>query len=102
MRLNALIEQVRYNCSLSDARFAGHYSICGLALRLRDLFKWEQRMAPWEERDAAEVLHWIDRKEQLWERIQGEDFVPLDIDGTVYDPFDSAAINAGRGSVSAS
>ena len=95
MRLNALIEQVRYNCSLSDARFAGHYSICGLALRLRDLFKWEQRMAPWEERDAAEVLHWIDRKEQLWERIQGEDFVPLDIDGTVYDPFDSAAINAG-------
>ena len=94
MRPDALTEQVRYNCNLSDARFAGHYSICGLALRLRDLFKWDRRLAPWEEREAAEVLDWIDRKEQLWERIQGEEYVSVDIDGTAYDPFDTSGINA--------
>ncbi len=94
MRPDALTEQVRYNCNLSDARFAGHYSICGLALRLRDLFKWDRRLAPWEEREAAEVLDWIDRKEQLWERIQSEEYVSVDIDGTAYDPFDTSGINA--------
>ncbi len=94
MRPDALTEQVRYNCNLSDARFAGHYSICGLALRLRDLFKWERRLAPWEEREASEVLDWIDRKEQLWERIQNEEYVSVDIDGTAYDPFDTSGINA--------
>ena len=94
MRPNALVDQVRYNCNLSDARFAGHYSICGLALRLRDLFKWERRLAPWEERDASEVLAWIDQREQLWERLQNEEFIPIVIDGRSYDPFDTRRINA--------
>ncbi len=94
MHSDSLVKQVRHNCDLSDARFAGHYSICGLALRLRDLFKWEQRLAPWEEREASEVLAWIGQKEQLWERLQNEDFIPLTIDGKAYDPFDVRAINA--------
>jgi hypothetical protein len=94
MRLDTLIEQVRYNCDISDARFAGHYSICGLALRLRDLFKWEHRLAPWEERDAAEVLEWIGRKEQRWEQLQDEDLVAIAIDGAAYEPFDTIGINA--------
>ena len=94
MHADTLSDQVRYNCDVSDARFAGHYSICGLALRLRDLFKWEHRLAPWEEREASEVLAWIDKKEQLWERLQNEDFNPLDIDGKAYDPFDVHGINA--------
>jgi hypothetical protein len=93
MNQNALVEQVLYNCDLSDARFAGYYSICGLALRLRDLYKWEQGLAPWEEHDASRVLKWIDQKEQLWERLQGKDFIPIDIDGQAFDPFDTDGIN---------
>jgi hypothetical protein len=78
-------------------------SLCRILFDLRsgpapeDLFKWEQRLAPWEERDASEVLDWIDRKEQLWHRIQSEDFVPIEIDGTAYDPFDTDGINARLG-----
>jgi hypothetical protein len=44
------------------------YSICGLALRLRDLFKWEKGLPPWEERDSSEVLEWIEAKENTWEQ----------------------------------
>lgn len=91
---DALIDQVRFNCDVSDARFAGHYSICGLALRLRDLFKWERRLAPWDEREAAEVLEWIGHKEERWEHLQTQEFIPIDIDGTPYDPFDTCGINA--------
>jgi hypothetical protein len=89
-----LTEQVRYNCDVSDARFAGHYSICGLALRLRDLYKWEKQLSPWEEHEPAEILAWIDRKEQLWEKLQGRDFEPIDVDGNLCDPFDVRGINA--------
>ena len=56
----ALQETVRYNCNVSDARHAGSYSICGLALRLRDLYKWENELDPWIEKDAAQVLDWIE------------------------------------------
>lgn len=94
MDTSRLAAQVRYNCDLSDARFAGHYSICGLALRLRDLYKWEKQLPPWEEHDPAEILAWIDRKEQLWENLQDRDFEPIDIDGNPFDPFDVRGINA--------
>ena len=40
-----MTEQVLRNCHISYARHAGLYSICGLALRLRDLYKWEMGLA---------------------------------------------------------
>lgn len=91
---DALADQVRRNCDISDARFAGHYSICGLALRLRDLYKWERGLAPWVEDDADKVLAWIGAREQLWEELQDQDFLPLTIGGTSFDPFDTVGINA--------
>ncbi len=67
--IESIIAQVSGNCTVSDARSAGLYSICGLALRLRDLFKWEKGLPPWEERSAAEVLQWIGEREELWDQI---------------------------------
>jgi hypothetical protein len=91
--MNDLIEQVQRNCDISDARYAGAYSICGLALRLRHLFKWSRSLPPWEEREASEVLAWIGERESLWESLAGEEYQPIVIDGIAHDPFDSAAIN---------
>ena len=54
-----IIRQVLHNCNLSDSRHAGLYSICGLAMRLRDLYKWENGLAPWIEKDSTEILKWI-------------------------------------------
>ena len=67
-QLNVLIRQVLQNCDISDAYHSGLYSICGLALRLRDLYKWEQGLDPWDERDSSEILDWIESKENKWER----------------------------------
>ena len=47
MDIKALREQVLHNCTISDSHHAGLYSICGLALRLRDLYKWEKGLDPW-------------------------------------------------------
>jgi hypothetical protein len=94
MDLDRLTRQVRHNCDVSDARHAGIYSICGLAMRLRDLYKWEHGVPPWEEHEAAQVLDWIGERETLWESLADRPFGPVTIDNDEFDAFDSRAINA--------
>lgn len=91
--LNTLTQQIRKNCNISDARHAGLYSICGLALRLRDLFKWEHGLPPWIEKDSGEVLEWIGEKEELWDRLQQSEYRRLTFNGRTFDPFDAPGVN---------
>lgn len=91
--LDPLIRQTQRNCDISDAHHGGVFSICGLALRLRDLFKWERGLAPWEEGDPAAVLEWIGAREAYWETLAGSDLQPLTINGRTVDPFDAEAVN---------
>lgn len=93
IQLDEITRQVLKNCDISDSAHAGLFSICGLALRLRDLYKWEQGLEPWIERDHHEVLEWIGRQEEKWSRIGETEYVPLAIQGKDYDPFDTPGIN---------
>jgi hypothetical protein len=92
--LKSFTRQVLENCDISDANNAGFYSICGLALRLRDLYKWEKQLPPWEERDSSEILDWIDAKETRWEALAQKGFEKLSLFGKIFDPFDSDGVNA--------
>ncbi|MBW1641906.1 MAG: hypothetical protein JRJ76_03620 [Deltaproteobacteria bacterium] len=92
--LNDITEQILYNCDITDAKYAGIYSICNLALRLRDLFKWENKLDPWIEKNPAEVLEWIGNKEKRWEELADKDYININIQGKEYDPFDTKNINA--------
>jgi hypothetical protein len=92
--LKNLSRQVLRNCDISDADHAGLYSICGLALRLRDLYKWENQLPPWEERDSSEILDWIEAKETRWEAFAENEYEELRLFGQNYDPFDADGINS--------
>jgi hypothetical protein len=94
LNINDIAGQVLHNCEISDAHHAGMYSICGLALRLRDLYKWEHELPPWEERDSAEVLEWIEAKENKWDAHADADFYDISINGKKFDPFDTSGINS--------
>ena len=91
--LDSIVRQVQQNCSISDSRHAGLYSVCGLALRLRDLYKWEKGLDPWVERESSEILEWIASKEEQWGELFDLDFSKIMIDGSMYDPFDRNGIN---------
>ena len=91
--LDDFINRINRNCDISDAGSVGLYSICGLALRLRDLYKWENGLHPWVEKDSSQMLNWIDKKERLWEKIASDDFEKLPLFGKAYDPFDTEAVN---------
>ena len=91
--LETVVNQVVHNCNISDARYAGYYSVCGLALRLRDLYKWEKGLDPWVEDEPSKVLEWIGEREDLWEDLTNENFKKITIKGLSYDAFEARAIN---------
>ena len=93
-QIDDITDQVLENCDVADAQHAGLYSICGLALRLRDLYKWENRLDPWIENDPSEVLKWIGDKEETWEKLIEKDFNDIILLGHRFDPFDVKGINA--------
>jgi len=91
--LESVARQVNRNCRISDSSHAGLYSICGLAMRLRDLYKWENSLAPWVEDESSRVLDWIGRQEDTWNDLAEEEFSAITISGREYDPLDVKHIN---------
>ncbi len=91
--ISDLQRQVQKNCDISDARHAGVYSLCGLLLRMRDLYKWEHRMVPWQEPESADLLGWIEEREKYWEEIIEGEIAPIVLGGERFDPYDMAGLN---------
>jgi hypothetical protein len=94
MDIEHIASQVKYNCNISDAKYWGFYSPCGLLLRLRDLYKIENEIKPWERVELEKISNWIGRKEELWKEIDALDFQMVVIKGKKYHPFDIKGINA--------
>ncbi len=84
--IDDLAVQVQHNCRISDARSWGFHSVCGLLIRLRELYKWEMGLQPWSRTETADVMAWIEPKEAEWERLQEADLEPLRIGGEVSAP----------------
>ena len=89
-----LAGQVLANCRRADAEVAGRFSLCGLLLRLRNLYKWEHGLPPWQEPEPAAALEWVGQREDLWLEIMDQQPQPLRLEGQVFDPFDSPGLNA--------
>lgn len=51
-------------------------------------------MRPWETVKSAEIGDWIERRECLWEELDGQDFRKIEIGSRQYRPFDVKEINA--------
>ena len=87
------IRAIQHNCDISDARDNGIYSICTLVLKLRNLYKWEHHVQPWNEPEPGDLLGWIDEKEQYWETITEQEFQSLPMNGEEVDPYDLVTVN---------
>lgn len=94
LNISHIASQVKRNCDISDARYWGFYSPCGLLLRLRDLYKIENGLSPWEGVRHETIGTWIDRREKLWHEIENHDFQDIKIMDKKYRPFDVRGINS--------
>ncbi len=92
----SFLETVQFNCDISDARDHGVYSMCTMVLKLRNLYKWEKNLEPWEEPEPAYLLDWIDGKENYWAKLRDTSLQPLGLPGISNEkisPFDHEKIN---------
>jgi hypothetical protein len=87
------IRLVKWNCRLASAGGAYHYSLCGLLLRLRQLYKWEHGMHPWQEPDPDAVLAWVAEQEKVWESLEDAPWQPLTLGGATFEPQDVDGVN---------
>ncbi len=88
-----LLANIKFNCDVSDSQFWGYFSVCGLLMRYRDLYRSEMGLKPWSEISHEKIGLWIEAKESKWPELEKEGFRSLTINGTNHDPFDVAAIN---------
>jgi hypothetical protein len=89
-----LIEEVRWNCDIATAGQSGHFSLCGMLLRLRQLYKWEHGLAPWQEPEVEAVLAWIAQRESTWDDLEEASWRNLAWGDAVIDPFAVETLNA--------
>jgi hypothetical protein len=94
MTKSTVIETIRRNCDISDARDNGIYSICNLVLKLRNLYKWEHGIEPWNEPETPALLAWIETKENYWETIIDDSYQRFAVNGREVDPYDLGGVNA--------
>ncbi len=91
--LSRFIQDIQHNCDISDARDHGIYTMCTMVLKLRNLYKWEKGLQPWTEPEPADLLDWIEAKENYWATIAGEPFRKLSLAGKATDPLGLEDIN---------
>ena len=90
----SFIEEVRWNCDIASAGQSGHFSLCGMLLRLRQLYKWEHGLAPWQEPEVDAVLAWIARRESTWDDLEEAAWRDLAWGDAAIDPFAVETLNA--------
>ncbi len=88
-----LVQQVQANCQIATAGQVGYYSLCGMLLRLRQLYKWERGLQPWQEGDPQEVLAWIAQQEEAWNALRATELQDLRWQDQRWDPFAVAELN---------
>lgn len=90
----SLIKDIQHNCDISDAKDHGVYSMCTMVLKLRNLYKWEKGLEPWQEPEPPDLLDWIDVKENYWEDIAGESFHNIKSLSGEISPYEPERINS--------
>ena len=89
-----LTRAVQQNCHISDAQFAGDLTLCTFLLKMRELYRWEQRIPLSKEMPRSEVGDWMNQRGQMWDGIEQAAYLPIPMPSGEVDPFESSRINA--------
>ena len=88
-----LVEQVQFNCDISDANHAGDYTLCIYLLKMREYYRWIHSLDFDDQFDADKMAQWLRAKEQAWDEVADEPFRPIRLNGDEFPPFETRAIN---------
>lgn len=91
--LKALTETVQQNCHISDAQYAGQYTLCIYLLKMREYYRWENAIPQSHALPKDAVGSWLTERENYWDELDSLNFSPIHINGDTFGPFDCDAIN---------
>ena len=92
-RFDRLVEAVRTNCHITDARHARNMTLCTYLLEMRELYRWEHGVALTVPLPRAEVGTWLAGREALWAEFEDAPYRSLPLDRGEADPFDVETVN---------
>lgn len=88
-----LAKTVQMNCHISDAKYAGFYSMCVFLLKMREYYRWEQRIPLSHPLTKSEVGEWLSRRECEWRAYEENDLESVQIGKQTFNPFETNKIN---------
>jgi hypothetical protein len=91
--LSTLYATIQKNCHISDGNFAQDYGLCTYLLKMRQLYRWENKLPLTAQLSQQDIGNWLMAREQLWETLADESFACIPVADKCYDPFDTVAIN---------
>ena len=89
-----LVNQVQHNCDISDANFAGNYTLCIYLLKMREYYRWLSAIDFSDELDSEGMGQWLREKEATWDQVIDEPYQSIQLENHQYDPFDHGSINS--------
>ena len=93
LNLGQVVATVQKNCNISDAQYAGDYTLCIFLLKMREFYRWENQIPFTGALPRDEVGKWMQEREQLWEGMGSDTFESLTLGNVSLDPFDADSIN---------
>lgn len=91
--LKELTDNVQLNCHISDAKFAGYYSMCIFLLKMREYYRWEKNIPLSHTLTRSDVGDWLSQRELEWQHYEHQALKPLTIQDQPIDPFQTSDIN---------
>lgn len=91
--LKKLTKSVQQNCHISDAQYAGHYTLCVFLLKMREYYRWENAIPQSHSLPKEAVGDWLTQRETEWDKLGASQLSSLQINGESFEPFESEAIN---------
>ena len=92
--LKTLTATVQKNCHISDAQYAGQYTLCIYLLKMREYYRWEMTIPQSHALPKEAIGSWLSERESYWDELSSQSFSPLTIGEHEFEPFDCEAINA--------
>ena len=93
MDIQKLTNTVQLNCHISDARYAGNYTLCVYLLKMREFYRWEKQHTFSDKLSKDNIGHWLTGREELWEELEDDDYHQIVVNNIEHDPFGSERIN---------
>ena len=93
INIDNLAKTVQTNCHISDAKYAGNYSLCVFLLKMREFYRWEKQIPLSQALTKADVGEWLSKRESQWDEFEDKELYSLTIKNQQFDPFDQIGIN---------